>query len=94
MALREKYAYAIQTAKGVRMEGSAEERDGKLHFHGFVDSQDDANQIWSAIKTIPEWRTEVVADIRATSGTASSKTADSQATDTVKPGDTLSKAGR
>ena len=28
--LRDKYAYAIQTAKDVRMQGSADERDGKL----------------------------------------------------------------
>ena len=37
MGLRDKYAYAIQTAKGFRMEGSADERDGKLHFHGTVE---------------------------------------------------------
>ena len=56
MALREKYSYAIQTAKNLRMQGSADERDGKLYFHGAVNSQDDVNKIWDAIKSIPEWR--------------------------------------
>ena len=32
--LREKYNHAIQTAKSLRMQGGAEERDGKLHFNG------------------------------------------------------------
>ena len=86
MALRDKYSYAIQTAKNLRMQGSADERDGKLYFHGAVNSQDEANKIWDAIKTIPEWRDEIVADIKAT-GTAGT----SGTTYTVKAGDTLSK---
>ena len=53
MGLRDKYAYAIQTAKDLRMQGSADERDGKLHFHGTVGTQAEANKIWDAIKTIP-----------------------------------------
>jgi hypothetical protein len=28
MGLRDKYAYAIETAKNVRMQGSADEREG------------------------------------------------------------------
>src|SRR5437763_527232 len=68
MGLRDKYAYAIQTAKNVRMQGSADERDGKLHFHGTVNTQDEANQIWNAIKTIPDWKNEIVADINAGGG--------------------------
>ena len=53
MALREKYSYAIQTAKNLRMQGGAEEREGKLHFNGTVQTQEEANKIWDAIKTIP-----------------------------------------
>ena len=34
MTLRDKYNHAIQVAKGFRMEGSADERDGKLYFLG------------------------------------------------------------
>lgn len=95
MGLRDKYSYAIQTAKGFHMEGSAEERDGKLYFKGTVPSQDEANKIWDAIKTIPSWADEVVADVKAT-GTAPAATsaAAGAATYTVKPGDSLSKIAK
>jgi len=98
MALREKYNYAIQTAKNFHMQGNAEERDGKLHFKGTVGTQEEANKIWDAIKTIPTWQQEVIADIRATG--ASSGTTQRQPgtqgekTYTVKAGDTLSKIAK
>jgi len=92
MGLRDKYALAIQTAKGFRMEGSADERDGKLYFHGTVASQDEANKIWDAIKTVPDWRQDIVADIKATG--ASAPAAAASATYTVKAGDTLSKIAK
>ena len=38
MGLRDKYSQAVTTAKQLGMEGSAEERDGKLHFNGTVKS--------------------------------------------------------
>ena len=63
MGLRDKYHHAIQTAKSLRMDGSAEERDGKLHFNGTVNSEDEKNQIWNALKTVPDWSKEVMADI-------------------------------
>jgi LysM repeat protein len=99
MSLREKYSYAIQTAKDFRMDGSAEERDGKLHFKGKVQSQDQANKIWDAIKTIPSWPQEVVADIQATAPSSPSASTGAQGaaggtTYTVKPGDTLSKIAK
>ena len=71
MGLRDKYSHAVQTAKGLHMQGSAEERDGKLHFNGTVKSDDEKNQIWNAIKTIPTWRDEINADIRVTGGPSS-----------------------
>ena len=97
MGLRDKYAYAIQTAKG-KFDGNAEEREGKLHFKGTVKSESDANAIWNAIKTIPDWRNDVVADIKVTgggaaaagSGTAAGSGAAAGRTYTVKAGDTLS----
>ena len=91
MALREKYSYAIQTAKNLRFQGGAEERDGKLHFHGTVQTQDEANKIWDAIKTIPSWQQEVVADIRAT---GPAQGAQAERSYTVKSGDTLSKIAK
>ena len=63
MGLRDRYDAAIQVAKGFRMQGSAEERDGKLYFRGTVQSQDEANKIWDAIKTVPTWRDDIIADI-------------------------------
>ena len=97
MGLRDKYAYAIQTAKG-KFDGSAQERDGKLYWSGSVKSEAEANEIWNAIKTIPDWRNEIVADIKVAGGAAGagcgrwSGRGRGQAgrTYTVKAGDTLS----
>jgi nucleoid-associated protein YgaU len=89
MGLRDKYSHAIQTAKDLRMQGSAEERDGKLIFKGTTQTQEEANKIWDAIKTIPDWKNEVVADIKATGGGATAAR-----TYTVKAGDTLSKIAK
>jgi len=92
MGLRDKYSYAVQTAKDLRMQGSADEREGKLYFKGTTQTQEEANKIWDAIKTIPDWKTEVVADIKATGGGAT--TSASSQTYTVKSGDTLSKIAK
>ena len=93
MTLRDKYNHAIQTAKGFRMDGSAEERDGKLYFKGTVQTQDQANKIWDAIKTVPTWSQEIVADIKAMPAAAAAPTS-SGTTYTVKAGDTLSKIAK
>lgn len=96
MGLRDKYNYAVGTAKQLRMDGSAEEKDGKLHFSGTVNSEDEKNQIWTALKTIPDWQKEVVADIKvrpsARAATAPQQTGAPAAatTYTVQAGDTLS----
>ncbi len=87
MGLRDKYAYAISTAKG-KFNGSAQERDGKLHWDGTVNSEEEKNEIWQAIKTIPNWKNEIVANITVTgTGAAAGK---GTKTYTVKSGDTLS----
>jgi LysM repeat protein len=88
MGLRDTYAYAIQTAKG-KFDGSAQEKDGKLHFVGTVRSDADANEIWNAIKTIPTWRNDIVADIKVVPP-AGGAAAPAGKTYTVKSGDTLS----
>jgi nucleoid-associated protein YgaU len=94
MGLRDTYAYAIRTAKG-KFHGGAEERDGKLHFKGTVATEAEKNEIWNAIKTIPTWQKDIVADIQVTGGPAASAPAPAAAaasarTYTVKAGDTLS----
>jgi nucleoid-associated protein YgaU len=87
MGLRDTYAYAIQTAKG-KFDGNAQEKEGKLHFVGTVKSESDANEIWNAIKTIPSWRDDVIADIKVVAPAAGAAAA--AKTYTVKAGDTLS----
>ena len=93
MSLKGMYAYAIDTAKG-KFQGTTEERDGKLYFKGTVGTQDEKNEIWNAIKTIPTWQKDIVADISVTGRPAASAPqaqAPSPAkTYTVKAGDTLS----
>ena len=69
MGLRDTYAYAIQTAKG-KFHGNAEEREGKLHWKGTVATEAEKNEIWNAIKTIPTWQKDIVADIQVTGGPA------------------------
>lgn len=92
MGLRDKYSHAIQTAKDLRMQGAAEEREGKLYFKGTTNTQAEANKIWDAIKTIPDWSKDVVADIKATAPGGGAGAAES--TYTVQPGDTLSKIAK
>src|SRR5687768_16883158 len=94
MTLRDKYTHAIQTAKNFKMDGSAQERDGKLHFTGTVTSDAEKNAIWDAIKTIPDWRNEVVADIKVAPKPDVAAPVSSMKTYTVKAGDTLSKISR
>ena len=74
MGLRDTYAHAIQTAKG-KFQGNAEEREGKLYFKGTVATEAEKNEIWTAIKTIPTWQKDVVADIQVTGGPAPSASA-------------------
>jgi nucleoid-associated protein YgaU len=95
MGLRDKYNHAIQTAKQIRFDGAAEERDGKLHFNGTVNSEDEKNQIWNALKAVPDWQKDVVADIKVRPGAQKQAnqpagTSGTQQTYTVQAGDTLS----
>ena len=79
-----KYKYAMETAKGFHLDGTTEERDGKLYIKGTVQTQDQANKIWDAIKTVPDWPKDIVADIQSLP----------PRTYTVKSGDTLSKIAK
>ena len=98
MDLRGKYAYAVDTAKKLGFQGAATQEGDKLHFKGTVRSEDEKNQIWNAIKTIPDWKNDINADITVmpqpqTVGTSGSSAA-AQRTYTVKSGDTLSKIAK
>jgi nucleoid-associated protein YgaU len=95
MNLRDKYNKAIQTAKDFRMDGSAQEKDGKLVFNGTVGSEAEKNAIWDALKTVPDWRNDVVADIKVVpTAAAAGGPSPAAKTYTVKSGDTLSKIAK
>jgi nucleoid-associated protein YgaU len=92
------YQWAIKTADG-KFHGTTEERDGKLYFTGTVATEAEKNQIWDAIKTIPTWQKDVVADIKVTGGPANdgrtwTPDTSSSKTYTVKSGDTLSRIAK
>src|SRR5262245_20640943 len=78
MSLKGMYAYAQQVAQG-HFHGTIEERGGKLEFKGTVASEQEQNDIWNAIKTIPTWQKDINADIRVTGGASSATTAPPQA---------------
>jgi LysM repeat protein len=95
MDLRTKYDAAIQTAKSLRMDGSAQERDGKLYFNGVVKSDDERNRIWNALKTVPDWKTDIIADIKVVAPPPGAAAAPATGkTYTVQAGDTLSKIAK
>jgi nucleoid-associated protein YgaU len=96
------YQWALKTAEG-KFKGTTEERDGKLYFNGTVATEAEKNQIWDAIKTIPTWQKDVVADIRVTGGPSASapspgsrpaQAAPPGKSYTVKSGDTLSRIAK
>src|SRR5215213_8316397 len=95
MDLRGKYDYAIQTAKKIGFQGAATQEGEKLRFKGTVGSEDDKNQIWNALKTIPDWKNDIIADITvAPQAQPVGTTGGGGRTYTVKSGDTLSKIAK
>jgi nucleoid-associated protein YgaU len=100
VSLKGMYQWALKTAEG-KFHGTTEERDGKLYFKGTVATEAEKNQIWDAIKTIPTWQKDIVADIRVTGGPAAegapkaaAPAAPPSKTYTVKSGDTLSRIAK
>lgn len=93
MNLRDRYLQAIQIAQSIGMEGSTEERDGKLHFEGTVQTRDQADRIWDAVEAVPTWQQDVVIDIRVTGPNrpAAGRSGFGSKTYCVQPGDTLGK---
>jgi nucleoid-associated protein YgaU len=93
--LRAKYDQAIQTAKRLGFQGAATQEGDKLHFKGTVRSEDEKNQIWNALKTVPDWQKEVNADIQVSAQPQAVGTSGAAGrTYTVKAGDTLSKIAK
>jgi nucleoid-associated protein YgaU len=54
-----------------------------------VATEAEKNEIWTALKTIPTWHTDIVADIQVTGGPAAAAAPAAAKTYTVKAGDTL-----
>jgi LysM repeat protein len=94
MDLRAKYDQAIQTAKRLGFQGGATQEGDKLRFKGTVHSDDEKNQIWNAIKTVPDWKNDITAEITVSAAQPSGTSAAGGATYTVKAGDTLSKIAK
>jgi len=103
MSLKGMYAYALQISQG-KFHGTIDEQGDKLVFKGTVASEAEKNEIWNAIKTIPTWRNDIMADIQVTGGGAAAPHAapapaaaaihPEPKTYTVKAGDTLSKIAK
>jgi len=94
MDLRAKYDQAIQTAKRLGFQGGATQEGDKLHFKGTVGSKDEENQIWNAIKTVPDWKNDINAAITINPAQAAGTAGAGGKTYTVKAGDTLSKIAK
>ena len=88
MSLMDQYANVFQLANQLKLRNpDVAERNGKLHIKGTTTYQAEANQLWDAIKTHPNWPNEIVADIQA-------DRKDVFGVHTVVAGDTLSKIAK
>jgi len=63
--LRRKYSKAIELAEHANIDSPPEEHEGRLYFIGTVSAPSDIAKIWQAIRAVPEWEAEVIADIRS-----------------------------
>ena len=63
--LQLKYRKAIELAEQAEIDSAPEEHEGRLYFIGTVRAPADVSKIWEAIRALPEWDSEVIADIRS-----------------------------
>jgi hypothetical protein len=63
--LQRKYSRAIELAEQADIDSPPEEHEGRLYFIGTVRAPSDIAKIWEAIRAVPEWDAEVIADIRS-----------------------------
>jgi nucleoid-associated protein YgaU len=88
MALMDQYSNVFQLANQLKLKNpEVAEQGGKLTIKGMTTYQAEANQLWDAIKTHPNWANEIVADIQA-------ERKDIHGVHTVASGDTLSKLAK
>ena len=88
MTLKDKYSSVLELGKNLDVQGGdVKEEDGKLKVKGTAAYELDKDLLWDAIKSIPGWENEVVADIKVANK-------DIFGIYTVKSGDTLSKISK
>lgn len=63
--LQRKYRTAIELAEQADIDSPPQEHEGKLYFIGTVRAASDVAKIWEAIRVLPDWDAEVIADIRS-----------------------------
>ena len=63
--LQRKYGRAIELAEQADLDSPPEEHEGRLYFVGTVRAPADVVKIWEAIRALPDWDAEVIADIRS-----------------------------
>ena len=63
--LQRKYSRAIELAEQADIDSPPAEHDGRLYFIGTVRAASDVAKIWEAIRALPDWDAEVIADIRS-----------------------------
>lgn len=86
--LKEKYQAVLDLGKSLDVKsGDVKEEGGKLKITGIAAYELDKEQLWDAIKSIPGWENEVVADIKVANK-------EILGIYTVKSGDTLSKISK
>jgi len=88
MSLMDQYANVFQLANQIGLKNpEVTEQGGKLKIKGITEYEIGKNVIWNAIKTHPNWQSEVDADIRT-------ERKDIYGMHTVVSGDTLSKLAK
>lgn len=88
MSLMDQYANVFQLANQLKLKNpQVTEQGGKLQIKGTTTYQAEANLLWDAIKTHPNWSGEIVADIQA-------ERKDVYGVHTVASGETLSKIAK
>jgi LysM repeat protein len=86
--LKEKYQAVLDLGKSLDVKsGDVKEEGGKLKISGTAAYELDKELLWDAIKTIPGWEKELVADIKVANK-------DIFGIYTVQAGDTLSKISK
>jgi hypothetical protein len=63
--LQRKYSRAIELAEEAGIDSPPEEHEGRLFFIGTVRGPADIAKIWEAIRALPDWDAEVIADLRS-----------------------------